>query len=623
MKSQIRQYDCPVCPDTFMQRRLLDDHLSSIHHDVTSPYKCHMCHTGFGSEKAKNVHVKKSQCVSQNGPTTKRRKVAPQSELLLLPFTGTFPSWIEKRYNPSRRTVSEALSASTVDRVVRFRDSMSFQVADDNVCTVDELITIDDEEKLIDLVDNWVDTEVRKYELQTVNNHVRYLHFLLQYFQQCGTENAPHLVEIVDYVCELVHNTQILTSRHTTTISVLKLEDPYSLVRVRDVVVNALLKEQVEYIDPFITSYIQSANSTIETFGLRLRNWIELSIRFTNIPCRIQCTRELCMPSQDGHSYVSKLVEREGQYCRLINQDKTKHSHQPLLLPIGSIISTYLSFYINECRPVANPDHNFVFVTKKGAKWRKPSKDLKMYLEDVLQVPVQTIDPTGRFVHSSRSIGMAAFAIGVQFDQSKMHGFARLMRHSSTTNEQFYSMWQQRHFSNLAVDTFVVAMGLDVSVSSSTKSPDVYRFVQLKRPPPIINRYCQQRMIDTFTAKNVIVPIYSTRSIGTQTGGGDSIIDDSHKCNNTIDVADTVPSCTSCGEMSLCVQGPFGSKRRKKYFGRYFLACTKCHKDRNDVSRFHLPSCLWYPLGYTPLQTTNSSRPRNMAEINQFITDNQ
>ena len=101
-----------------------------------------------------------------------------------------------------------------------------------------------------------------------------------------------------------------------------------------------------------------------------------------------------------------------------------------------------------------------MFCTRRGAQWSRPSRDLNKYMHDTLAINVHDIDPTGRFIHGSRAIMMAVFAIGVGFDHQKMHGFARLLRHSSTTNERFYSIWQQRVLSNQSIDVFAQLTGL-------------------------------------------------------------------------------------------------------------------------------------------------------------------
>jgi hypothetical protein len=283
------------------------------------------------------------------------------------------------------------------------------------------------------------------------------------------------------------------------------------------------------------------------------------------------------------------------------------------LIPIGRSLSSYLYFYITYCRP--ETDHSFVFCTRRGTQWSRPSRDLKQYMEHTLGIPVHDVDPTGRFIHGSRSIMMAVFAIGVDFDQQKMHGFARLMRHSSTTNERFYSMWQQRALSNQSIDVFSTLMDLDFD--STTLSPSTYKPVRLREVPSRILAAFMEGF-GTHVSRSNVVPCYGTRSVGTQTGSDTSQDSETSSTLLEIDVADTQPRCTSCGMFSLELYGPFGSMRRKRYAGRYYLACNACH--RTDEGRFILPRCLWYPLGYTPMQKSNSSRPRNMTQIQNFIS---
>jgi hypothetical protein len=635
-KKQHLMFPCPVCHLSFDKRNLVNHHLTEIHSDHPTPYQCSECDRSFSTEKALKFHGKKQH--SENSvpmsstisPTAKRVKLNPNPRMemeSILPatFLGDFDTWIKNRYNASKSCVNDHLSPSTVSRIQSFATVARFTVYnDDTSLSFEDLLKVEDDGIISDSIDNWMDMDIERFELQTVNNHIRYLKFLAMYRRD--HIDPPHVASsVIDFLSDLVVDTQLSSARRTTTLNVLKLEDPFGLARIRDMVVNALLKEQVEYINPYIIRSLQSTDSSqsiASTGNTRLRNWLELALRFTNIPCRIQCTRELCLPSQEGYDYVSKLVIRDGQYCRLINQDKTASSHQPLLLPIGPNLSAYLFFYLHLARPKV--DHNFVFVTKTGKQWIRPSRDLKQYLEEVLQVPIDKIDPTGRFIHGSRSIMMATVAIGVHFDQTKMYGFARLMRHSSTTNERFYSMWQQRHLCMQSIDTFAQVMGID---SSCTKilSPEMYEPVHLRRPPVLIANYFQRNLNQEVSNLNVL-PIYSLRSIGTQTGADiaedlEGVGSEDDTGFREINVADTVPPCRICGQASLVVFGPFGSRRRRRYFGRYYLGCPTCHKSKSssEDNRLHLPSCLWYPLGYIPLQKSRSSRPRNMEEIDTYI----
>lgn len=570
-------FACPLCEDTFPKRKDLDAHLATAHADNPTPYACGSCTSTFSTEKARKVHLTKRH----GSRTAKRPRPLPDC-----PFVGTLTEWVTTRYNASRATAPERLSASTIARIEAFASGL-----------IGTLVVVTEEAgKIMDDIDAWMDADVDQHEMQTVNNHVRYLRIYLLYLDDhCDSPNVD--ATVLEYMDDLVADTQSSVSREVTTLNMLKLEDPFALARIRDTIVNALLREQVDYIDPCIRQ-----DAVDVDFGVRLRNWLELAIRFTNIPCRIQCSRELRLPTATTTdlTYVAKLVLRDGQYCRLINQDKSAASHQPLLLPLGPVLSAYLHFYIARCRP-AEADHGFVFCTRRGTRWSRPSRDLKRYLETVLGIDVYAVDPTGRFIHGSRAIMMAFVAIGVNFDQPKMHGFARLMRHSSTTNERFYSMWQQRALSNQAIDVFSDLMGLDLTV----QAPVTYAPVHLRLPPPGL------RII---TPETNVVPYYGTRSVGTQTG-----VDMATDTDHEVDLAGTIPPCRTCAQQTLVLYGPFGSARRRRYFGRYFLACPACH--RNTDGRFTLADCLWYPLGHslTPTQKSQSSRPRNMAEIEDFI----
>jgi len=601
-------FPCPLCRVSFEKRKFVDIHLKDQHSENKTPYTCKECPSTFTSEKAAKLHVKKHHAMTPASADDDNhdgdRKRARVQEC---PFVGTVSEWIHARYNPSRSTAVEKLSQSTIDRIIAFSESVVFE----NAQTLLQILALADDGVIMDLIDGWVDTELQMYEMQTVNNHVRYLKVLL--LCQRDHIDLPCVDDVViEYIVDLVVDTQATTTRASTTLNMLKLEDPFALAAIRDAVVNALLKEQVEYIHPYLLQHVlpsRHAGAHVE-FGIRLRNWLELVIRFTNIPCRIQCSRELQVVDPTAMQYVSKLVLRDGQYCRLINQDKTSSTHQPLLIPLGRSISSYLYLYMTYCRP--STDHAFVFCTRRGTKWSRPSRDLKRYMEDVLHIPVHEVDPTGRFIHGSRSIMMAVFAIGVDFDQQKMHGFARLMRHSSTTNERFYSMWQQRALSNQSIDVFSALMGLDFDSVSLT--PAEYKPVRLRDVPPRMLSVFMMEFGTQITQSNV-VPCYGTKSIGTQTGAEETVSPET--ALQEIDISDTQPCCRMCGLFSLELYGPFGSMRRKRYVGRYYLACSACH--RNEDGRFNLPMCLWYPLGYTPVQKSHSSKPRNISQIHRFV----
>mgnify|MGYP006126748417 FL=1 len=600
---------CPVCNDFFPKVKQVEEHLRTVHPLEKTPYACPECPLRFGSRKALALHTKKKHDATSS---LKRPREWEAEDDCDEPagsertFDGTLTEWVTDRYN-HKVPAPERLAISTIERVRGFRDRVRFN---DDEETLETVLTTGDETIQMDALDSWLDTDIAQNELQTVNNHVRYLRILVLFYVDCGVPVKPAVLE---YVEELVVDTQSKTARSTTTLNMLKLEDPFALAFIRDTVVDALLREQVEYIDTTILASMPGTFKPSPEFCERLRNWLELALRFTNIPCRIQCSRDLEMPETTSTTYVAKLTVRDGQYCRLINQDKTAGSHQPLLLPMGPLLSAYMYVYLTYCRGKTAED-GFVFRSQRGNRWSRPSRDLKSYLDTVLGIPVQEVDPTGRFIHGSRSIAMATFAIRVGFDQQKMHGFARLMRHSSTTNERFYSMWQHRALSNHAIDVFADAMAL--GFNSVTAVPTNYTPVCLRFPPGAIISQFRRGV-----AVKGVTPCYGTRSIGTQTGSAEVVTSDIGSGRmQEVDVAATVPACRKCANFSLLLFGPFGSARRKRYFGRYYLACPTCNRStENDGGRHVLHECLWYPLGYLPTCPSNSSRPRNMAAIQNHI----
>ena len=594
-------FKCPICKDSFERRVVLDKHLREVHHDNPSPYECDTCEGVFGTEKALRSHKRKKH--ETDGIVDNDSKRAKTT-------TVDFNEWVVKCYNPRKTVVKERLSESTVRRIIQFEQVNSLG------CPISELLqSTNDEDTILNTIDLWIDGEMSKYEVQTVNNHVRYLSFLILFYTE--TYPVKDSDNIIQYMNDIVHNVQLLTSKSASTLNVLKIEDPYALSAIRDRVVNALRIDQVEHIDPYIISVINRGEQNVEdmyAFGTRLRNWLELAIRFTNIPCRIQCTQDLRNTTYESYDYVAKLICRsDNQYHRLINMDKTgSTTHQPISIPLGRTLSTYLYYYVTYFRP---GDTDYVFVTKNGSKWTKASRDLKTYLNNVLHIPVDEIDPTGRFIHASRSIMMAAFAIHVDFNTNRMHEFARLMRHSSTTSEHYYSIWQQKYASENAIHTFSRVFEVDIHTEHTVLSTTKTSPVGLAMPSSIIRHHYLCQSCDDDNRYNK----YETRSVGTQTNDTMENVVSFEQKNKEIDIATTIPSCPSCKELTLDVYGPFGSKRRKWYYGRYYLACTKCHRDPLDHTRFRLTECLWYPLGYTPKQKSKSTKPRNLEQIYEYI----
>jgi hypothetical protein len=585
-------FDCPVCECKYPKRKLLAAHLQLVHPNV-QPYTCDTCTSAFSSEKAKQLHVKRFHL-----PCNKRL----HDEVVVV--QSVFDRWVRDVYNLKS---TEPLSASTIDRVVAFSEVARF-----GELRFDEL-PFEDIDGFAEVIHAWLDVEFVSFEKQTVNNHLRYLRYLVMH------RLGPGESDILNGLDDLVANVQRATTHQHVTTSVLNMYDPYSLAIIRDQVVAALQIKQRDVIDPFIVRHLQYKDTDtvhLVNFGaLELRCWLEISMRFCNVPMRVQCSREL-VEGVAISTYVAKLVARDGQYCRLISQDKIADAHQPILLPLGRLLSSYLAFYLTFCRHTSgNP---YVFQSKRGNKWRHISRDLKRYLTQI-NVPAEQIDPSGRFIHASRAIGIAAYAIQIDFDRYKLHGFATLLRHSSATSERFYSLWTHDMIVSRSIRHFSDAMGLDCGQPATAAKG--YIALRLHDPPRILQLHLETVLVATVERYNAPTN-YGVCSTGTQTESTQTDHVHIEQGNALLEFTptSTVPNCEGC-TIPLQVYGPYGGQRRKRYFGRYFLACANCYLSPGS-DRFQLHRCRWFPLGITPLTKSNSARPRNLPEIEAFIVAN-
>jgi uncharacterized C2H2 Zn-finger protein len=596
-------FTCPVCATSFDRRTLLVTHISTTHPD-TKPYKCPQCVSVFSTQKAQRLHESKYH-TSESPKVPGKRKFnhVDSSEMGL-------EQWIKTIHN-AQLTKLEQLSMSTIGKVVNFADSVRF-----GVLTYTDL-PYTDAEDFNEIISGWMDVELESFKPQTVNNHVRYLLVMVLYTQYAVKDVVNGFDDhIIDVLQDLVSNTQRITTVQQTRANLLNLHDPYALAQIRDRVVSMLQLQQRDVVDPMVVRHLKFHDVSSEelcVFGLDMRCWLELCMRFCNVPLRIQCSRDMVGCLSQETAYVSKLVVRDGQYCRLVNQDKTGDSHPPILIPLGSLLSAYMSFYLEFCRP--RPDNeNIIFQSTRGGKWTHISRDLKKYLARN-GIEVDMIDPSGRFIHASRAIGIAVYAIAIDFDNQKLRGFAKLLRHSSATAERYYSIWTHQHVVTRSVGEFATAMDLDCGVPITSCTSYVPQ--KLKSAPSILLK-CLYDNIRKFGTGISMDVVYGTRSIGTQTGDMEP---EQEMCGPDTDIGpETGPKeCTSC-DKTMLLYGPYGVARRKRYFGRYFLGCMTCSK---NGEHFLVSKCLWYPLGTIPQGKSHSSKPRNIDAITQYINANK
>lgn len=457
----------------------------------------------------------------------------------------------------------------------------------------------------------------RNVTLKTVSNYVRqYIHYVA-FLQETNRENIDD--EIIAFLQLRSTELSSLATKSLINDNALILQDPYAMATIRNNIILQLNKYQQEQIDPFLLKHIRAGTvaktKVLLAFGHEhFKPFLELLMRFANIPCRIQITKNLLLPNDQTSHYVAKLVRCGNQYTRLIHQDKVQVSHVPLAIPLGFTISCYLELYIQFCRP--NTDLPYLFLSKHGKKWTNASKDLKAFMKDALGIPVERLDPTGRFVHGSRHIVLAAYALQCQFDHQKLANFATLLRHSLDTSLKFYNVFSQLWRSKLAVKDFSESLGLNID--TSTNAANVFVHAKPGLPHALLRTTVHQLWQD----KDINQVEFTVRSIGTQTETS-SLCDASEigHVSSANQISQTkqanpqnkYPKCQECKAV-LRVHGPIGNKR-SPYFGRYFLQCLQCHPQK----RFAQKSAFVFDLGFKPANESVSNKPRNMADILAFI----
>jgi hypothetical protein len=215
-----------------------------------------------------------------------------------------------------------------------------------------------------------------------------------------------------------------------------------------------LCEKQRTTIDPFITAFFTCPGSitpkALVDFGNQeMKCWIELVIRFTNTPLRIQVTTGLVGPDAQHRDFVSQLAIGAHSVQRIVQNDKLGTHKQIVAVPLDDVASGYLLFYYTYCRP--DPSSPYVFQSVQGHTWTRASRDLKAYLVQH-GIDCDAMCPNGRFIHVTRNIGIACFSVLCDFDIAKIRNYCTLLRHQLINPEHIYSPWmkvsQSQHAGN-------------------------------------------------------------------------------------------------------------------------------------------------------------------------------
>lgn len=539
-------------------------------------------------------------------PPAKKSKVNPPTFELLRAWgaqqgkDGAQPGGL-RSFLATARSHGHPLSASVESEIVKM-DMRNTQVEWANAYDVEEFL------------DQWCDEQNAQVKAVTVAQRARHLRWVGRYKYAMG-ESTEDVLDLLD---DLVQDLQAIGSRTTTETCLLAILDPYALNRLGHEVVNVLRTFEKDDFHPFLRRhYLEDetmGRSEYIKFGQSLRCFLDLALRFTNVPLRVQCTQRLMGMDMQDPEYVAKLTSRGSYLSRIVNRDKTGKSYQAVEVPMNATLSQYLMFYYRHCR--ADPTSHLVFQSSNGCQWRKASRDLKKFLRD-RGFDASHVESNGRFIHGSRHIGLASFCVQVGFDNTKIEKYCTLLRTSLETVRGFYSPWLALYQSQDAVHTLMAAQGHEIPV------PHKVRPIQLLGPPTELRSGLKGELQSDFAQRVHTRPVWGTRDQGSQTAaikGGDTLyincdrdVKTHHSSTpKTMAAADPLPSCGTCGQ-TQCVGGPIADSRSGRY-GQYFTVCIQCSdkKKPNDQSR-------WYALGIRPMHKSVSYRPRNLQKVLDHI----
>jgi hypothetical protein len=509
--------------------------------------------------------------------------ISSTSEYSTLPKnTLDFKTWC----NEYVRTKCGELSESTI------RQSASF------VSNMDQShIPFFDSLDFGDFLDCYTDTKQNEISPSSLTNHFRYIRLMLLW----KFSNGHCHRSLLDVIDEHLAGYQKFASRRDHHTNLLNFLSPHRLIEIREMVVTALRQDQLNHIDPLITRILRNNNVKgieLTTFSKRLRNWLELCFRFVDIPLRIQCS--ICMELKNTetiaseYNFLSKLEKLPSGYTRIIVRDKVQQSHQPVQLNVPDVLNPYLHFYLVFCRPALTTSSNYVFPSGSGGKWVHASKQLKEYLDIELGINPNELEPSGRFIHCTRKIALAAFGTRVQFNVDKLRGFAKLMRHSLATSEKYYCHWSDTTLSQNAVKEWSYCM-----LGQEDRLPDTpYVPGNIRTPPDILSKWYRETY--SFYDKNVQ---FTLRDSSTQTDFSD---DDQPFVDNLQHTKSTMPACSLCSR-KFSVFGPLGLRRDKNY-GRYFAQCLQCDGKRPGTRT------VWYTEGVDVPERSLSNQPRTKKQ---------
>lgn len=611
---------CVFCNFIPRNTTALRKHYRQIH-PGKKPYTCRRCHLSFSHKSSMRRHVKCCSVVSKklknipienNVPKESDVKnvkifvVARDYQILKLEKCDSMEKWFDVYREITKNSMDTPISLSVQTQVSNYIK----MILKDNpklfsclyYCPVFE-----------EMLDELIDNQLTQVRLSTITQRLRYLRWFVCF--SISTKKCD--LEILECLDNTISELQPHATTQTVNLSLTCILDPYRLLHISNKIISILRREQQTVIDPFIKKYFSTRNLNkrdLVKFGVdHLRYFIELSMRFCNVPCRVQCTTNLMCEKYSECDFVAKLVIGPNQISRLINNDKTGDKCQMVSIPLDTITSGYLLFYYLFCRQ--DLTSNYVFQGISGGKWKNASRDLKTYLTEK-DINCAEICPNGRLIHGTRHIGLAVFSIASGFDIAKIRNYATLMRHQLVHVEKIYTPWIKLEQSKAAVNDFFSNRYINKPVKNIKEKAHIKEntFIDVISDCDNVVRSCLNKlMIDNFKGIHLNI-VYMTRTVSTQTCGPDIEHVRTDITEGKISEGDSeLPNCKTC-KNTLSVFGPVGLTR-SPHFGQYYRQCKDCEGNQP------YKNTEWYCLGVIPNRKSNSNKPRNLIKIEQFVLE--
>jgi hypothetical protein len=529
---------CPVCQESCTSRRERNVHLKTCHADISHPFVCH-CGQEFASERTLARHSKNHS----------------------------------KNHSEHHSELHKETTDVTLESHLRQHDAGG---------TVQRWQPPLELEEIEDYLEAKIHERITEVSLRRVADELQHVSYFYDY----------HKLPAAQWCRDLASYWRRRAGVAEDSTLMVHLFSPYDMLNLRNRIVTQL-DQRLTQLLPSIIQHCRYGGPVAKEL-LQLRCWLDLAWRFTGIALRTQATQYLKLgpPFAPHESCVAFLTIDAvwGTLKRVLYKDKVGQWVRPTEVPLDETLSLLTLFWVLYVRPSTPGDQGWVFPNTQGGMWYTISKDLKDYLES-LGVPARELDPSGRFIHASRTICLATYGLQVQFNVEKMRRLAILMRHNWATQEKYYLVWSRIMQSRLGAAEFAGQLKTQVHVATLQTLPYLVQHTLqqalrhcLGETPHHYEVRDQQTQTDWSTPHSPQPPLIDT--------------------SNWYHPASTVPWC--CGRRKA-VFGPVGTQRHR-YFGRYYIMCPMCHQTPHEYD--------YYPPGFVPPHTL-STKSRTCCKMEE------